>query len=75
MTQTPSNGKGRPVMVLLPELTGEQALFMLGFLDRVIAALWQTYGDQLRPCLCDGQQLAPRIDLDDEDHAFYEGLF
>ncbi len=74
MTDTRNKCKGRPVTVLLPELTGEQALFMVGFLDRMIAALWQAYGDQMRPCLCDGQ-LGPRIDLDEQERAFYEGLF
>lgn len=74
MSDATNKGRGRPVQMQLPELTGQEALFMVGFLDRVIAALWQAYGDQMSRCLC-GDQLGPRIDLTEEDRAFYERLF
>lgn len=74
MIDATNNGRGHPVRIHLPELTGQEALFVVGFLDRVIAALWQAYGDPMSRCLCAGP-LGPRIDLTEEDRVFYERFF
>lgn len=55
--------------LILPPLSGEQALQIVNILDRAIAAIWRAHGDAMGDCLSDLRPHHSRDRTPDEESA------